>query len=638
MKTSKQEESQSLEGFSYWQLVWRNFKKKKSATFSLVVIFFFFFIAVFAPFLANEKPLALYTQYKEFYRYYFESWSNVEEKFRYSLTHREELLEQQKQAQLKFNSLREEVYQLSQTRDSLETEYQEIKSTLESLESEIQEIIAKEDQKEDQKVSSEISSLEKQKADLEEKRKKLGAKQLSIKGEKLKSETQKEYWNLRLLELKNQLDEEKWSLLILNSLKKMEFSLSPSLGKSLSLFRKEYKKVFLEEELGRKITGLENLRTRVEKAVSPFSSSFSEKELSFRWTFPAVESLSYRDLFFMSIFLFFLFLPKFWKIFRRRVPFFYVGLGFWVLIFFILWGGKEILSSGQNVPTNYKKWIVEEFQGPSEISEGASDHWVLLAWVAYGLNENSVEERYQKPSIFAWGETEKTGGKRGRHLLGTDATGRDVLSRMIWGARVSLSVGFVAVSIYVLIGILLGSLAGYFVGKVDMIISRIIEIVICFPSFFLILTIIAFVGNSIFNIMVVIGLTSWPGVARLVRGEFLKLRTLDFVTAARALGVSTWRIVLRHILPNALTPVLVSVSFGIASAMLVEAGLSFLGFGVQEPFPSWGQMISTGQSDVLNYWWLSVIPGLAIFISVTTYNLVGDALREAIDPKLKEIA
>ena len=222
------------------------------------------------------------------------------------------------------------------------------------------------------------------------------------------------------------------------------------------------------------------------------------------------------------------------------------------------------------------------------------------------------------------------------HWLGTDNRGRDVLSRMIWGARISMSVGFVAVGIAVVIGVILGALAGYYGGLVDAIILRLIEVVLTFPTFFLILTVMAFLPPSIFNIMVVIGLTGWPGIARLVRGEFLRHKQQDYATAARATGLRDHRIIFRHILPNAVSPVFISVSFGIAGAILTESGLSFLGFGVPAPTASWGEILNQSRAYVDFAWWLVVFPGLAVFITVTAFNLVGDSLRDAMDPKLRE--
>ncbi|MCB9897216.1 MAG: ABC transporter permease [Planctomycetes bacterium] len=221
-----------------------------------------------------------------------------------------------------------------------------------------------------------------------------------------------------------------------------------------------------------------------------------------------------------------------------------------------------------------------------------------------------------------------------RHPLGTDSLGRDILSRMIWGARVSLSVGLVSTLILVLIGTVLGSLAGFFGGWVDLVISRVIEVFQCFPVFFLILIVVAFVGQGILYIMLAIGLFRWTGVARLVRGEFIRLREQDFVVASEALGASSMRTIFRHVLPNALGPVLVSATFSVASGILTESALSFLGFGVKLPVPSWGSLLI--ESSSVEHWWIQVFPGLFIFLTVVLYNLFGEGVRDALDPRLKE--
>jgi peptide/nickel transport system permease protein len=222
----------------------------------------------------------------------------------------------------------------------------------------------------------------------------------------------------------------------------------------------------------------------------------------------------------------------------------------------------------------------------------------------------------------------------GRHWLGTDQLGRDVASGMIHGARISLTIGIVVTVIQLTVGVLLGGLAGYYGGWVDLALSRFFELMLAIPTFFLILTVAAVLPPSIYNVMAILGLTGWVGVARFVRSEFFKLRELDFVQAARALGVSNASVMFRHILPNALAPVLVSASFSVASAILAESGLSFLGIGVPADLVTWGSILAVSEQNTFA-WWLAVFPGLAIFLTVTAYNLLGDGLRDALDPRLK---
>ncbi len=279
--------------------------------------------------------------------------------------------------------------------------------------------------------------------------------------------------------------------------------------------------------------------------------------------------------------------------------------------------------------TDYKRGIREK----TIVAEG-----VIYAPVPYGINQNDLQRKFEAP--FA----EPPEGRE-RHLLGTDENGRDMLCRMLWGGRVSLSVGFVAVGIYVFLGIVVGAVAGFFGGWIDIVVSRFIEWVICFPVFVLVLVIAAFLQErTVFGmdppqlviIMVVIGITGWTGVARLVRAEFLRLVNQDFVMAARALGARRRSLMFGHLLPNAMAPVLVAATFGVAGAILTESALSFLGLGITVPKPSWGGMLNAAhgyeQTSVSIFLW----PGLAIFMVITCYNLVGEALRDALDPRLRQ--
>ena len=222
-----------------------------------------------------------------------------------------------------------------------------------------------------------------------------------------------------------------------------------------------------------------------------------------------------------------------------------------------------------------------------------------------------------------------------QNWFGTTPAGVDVFAMMVHGTTIALLVGFVSMGIATSIGVVVGALAGYFRGWVDMLVSRIIEVVMCIPSLVLILALIAVLKEpTIWHMMAVLGVTGWTGIARLTRGEFLRLREMEFVTAARALGANQARIIFRHVLPNAMAPLLVPVSFGVAGAILTESGLSFLGFGAPPPNPSWGTLLNAARAN-LEMWWLVVFPGSAVFLAVLAYNLIGDGLQEATDPRLR---
>ena len=242
----------------------------------------------------------------------------------------------------------------------------------------------------------------------------------------------------------------------------------------------------------------------------------------------------------------------------------------------------------------------------------------LLAVLAPVLSLNdpgeiSLGERLEAPS--------------GRHWVGTDQLGRDVFSRMLFGARISISVGFVAVGLATLVGILVGVIAGYQGGWVDSLLMRSVDIMLCFPSIFLILAAVAFVGPSTLNLMLIIGLTGWMGLARLVRAEILSLKERDFVLAARVAGLSPTQIILRHLLPNAAAPILVSSTLGIGMAILTESALSFLGIGIQPPTPSWGNILAEGKQTLGVAWWLTLVPGASIFLTVLGCNLLGEGIK-----------
>jgi peptide/nickel transport system permease protein len=269
---------------------------------------------------------------------------------------------------------------------------------------------------------------------------------------------------------------------------------------------------------------------------------------------------------------------------------------------------------------------------PNNLREKDSDSWAIWPLV--------FQDPYRRVAENEWpGRPANPIHDQGRpsrlNWFGTTAAGVDVFAMMVHGTTIALLVGFVSIGIAASIGVVLGALAGYFRGWVDMLISRLIEVVMCIPALVLILALIAVIKKpTIWHTMAVLGATGWTGIARLTRGEFMRLREMEFVTAARALGARQPRIIFRHVLPNALAPLLVPVSFGIAGAILIESGLSFLGFGSPPPNPSWGTLLNAARAN-LEMWWLVVFPGGAIFLAVLAYNLIGDGLQEATDPRLR---
>lgn len=280
------------------------------------------------------------------------------------------------------------------------------------------------------------------------------------------------------------------------------------------------------------------------------------------------------------------------------------------------WEGHWYVPTVQDVPNLPSDVNFREMH-----KDPGAGAWILMPPIPFSPTEYNLGAILESPNLTHW--------------FGTDNQGRDVAARIVHGTRISLSIGFIAIGIAAIIGIFLGALSGFYGGWVDMVISRFIEVMYCFPTFFLILAVLAFLQPSIYNIMIVIGLTSWTGKARLIRGEFFKLRGQDFVAASTVVGAGDGRLMFRHILPNAIAPVLVTITFGIASAILVESGLSFLGFGVPPYEPSWGGLLAASRMYMDVAWWLTITPGFAIFLTITAYNLVGEGLRDAIDPRMK---
>ncbi len=255
--------------------------------------------------------------------------------------------------------------------------------------------------------------------------------------------------------------------------------------------------------------------------------------------------------------------------------------------------------------------------------KGGAARGAIFAPIRWGYGEMEPLSKNAINELPSW-----------QHWLGTDRSGRDVLSRMLWASRVAMGIGFVSQAIALTLGILVGALMGYFGSVFDLLGMRLVEMVEAIPTFFLILTFIAIFGRSILMIMIILGVTGWTGYARFLRAEFLRIRQLDYIVAARAGGLPLWRILFRHMLPNGLTPVLVSASFGLAGAVTIESSLSYLGIGVRPPTPSWGGMLNAaGNPATVFHWFEALPPGFALFLIVLAFNIVGEALRDAIDPK-----
>lgn len=331
--------------------------------------------------------------------------------------------------------------------------------------------------------------------------------------------------------------------------------------------------------------------------------------------------------------------PGFWQIVWkrfRRDRFAMAGLTL-VAILFVLSYFAPVLVNNKPI---IMRWN-DRLYFPA-VAEMAPFRWILDYPELFTVDFDTVKEDESiallmppvpySPLSTSLDETLRPPG--GKHWMGTDNLGRDVFARMLHGAGISLKIGLVAVGIALIIGVFVGALAGFYGGIADMLLSRVIEVVICFPFLFLILAVIVFLPPSIYNIMIVIGITRWTSIARYTRAEFLRIREQEFTEAARALGASDRKIIFRHILPNSLAPVLVAATFGIANAILIEAALSFLGLGIQPPTPSWGDILALGRQHIEVAWWLATFPGLAIFLTVTAYNLLGEGLRDATDPRL----
>lgn len=341
-----------------------------------------------------------------------------------------------------------------------------------------------------------------------------------------------------------------------------------------------------------------------------------------------------------------------WRHFRRR-KLAMISLGFVAILCLIAILAPVIVGT-KPVVCKYKGsiyfpcmgYFVRSWENPTFVNDRFRNIYTPTlkqkdpdSWAIWPL---VYQDPYRRVRDGEWpgqpGNPVSTNGEPSRiNWFGTDQQGFDVFAQMVHGTQIALSVGFVSMSIAAAIGITLGAIAGYLGGWVDMLISRLIEVVMCVPTLVLILALVAMLDHvSNYHLMIIVGITGWTGIARLARAEFMKLKELEFVSAARAMGAGRTRIIFKHLLRNALAPVLVPITFGIADAILIESGLSYLGFGASPPNPSWGTLLHSGRLAIQQMWWLILFPGLAIFLTVLAYNLIGEGLQEATDPRLRQ--
>lgn len=611
-------------------MIWRQFKKRKIGLVSLVVILVLFAVAVYAPLIANHNPIALKTTYGTLYDYYFSGWRAVHETLEKSAQQHDALIAERTKAEQAYEAERTQIRTLSDdyTRagndyDGTRNESNRLQDQIDALSEQLKPLEEAKDPKAEA-LSAQRDKLTEQRKAVDVKVRESGARKADLKARMDEHTLAQGQQNDIILRVNFQLDFAQHAKAIMTNLNHMQFPVNAETQQQLVKLAERYDDIFSKLGGDNKapdaalLAELSGLGDEIEQNLA--TDKITDK-LVYRWTFPALAALNLLDRFIMlgyPLLLIALFLGhRFGGTAFQRI----LAVAGLALVTALFLGALRA-----DLPErNYKVLFIDNVNG------GATESYALMPPIPYGYSETRVEEKLQRPSFV-----KDPAGMASLHLLGTDDYGRDVTSRLVWGARVSLSVGFVAVTIYMLIGIIVGAFAGFFGGMVDIVLSRFVEVIICFPSFFLILAVIAFIGPSIYNVMIVIGLTSWPGIARLTRGEFLRLRNLEFVLAAEAAGISRTAIMFRHVLPNALTPVMVSAAFGFAGSILTESGLSYLGFGVKEPDPSWGQMLSDSQSNPLLYWWLFIVPGIALFLTVTFYNLAGNALRDASDPRLRQ--